>query len=575
MFEPRTWQVEAREAVLGTDTRGKGAIVVAGTGSGKTLFALWLLSDVLAQGRRGLWVAAQNELIEQPLAALREHWPHFRAGVVQAGRNDVGAQMVFASKATLLRGDRLEQVLAGGDPALVVIDEAHESAAAGYQRILARIKQIKSRLLGLTATPERSDDERLSDDWEIVYQYPIVRAIEDRCIVPPYAAVDLVPALDLGRVKVSRGDYNIADLERELMRAHVVEHTVAALSRPHHAVRLPFRDHEMSFEVEDKGTLVHTVTVRQAEETAEALNKAGYIARVVWGEMPRADRERVLHAFREEKIDVLCSPAALAQGVDLPAAKVNVIARPTRSHRLFVQISGRVLRPWKEHEAGLLLDLCGATRVHSLIGAPVLVDGVDCPEADDGRHRYLIDGEGARCHQCGKTIRCYRNGGGHVFKRGTCVHCGSVQCTPSPSKDHSWIPWQGGRRVCIYCATEIPDPLAGLLKHQYAPKEPVAWTLLSDLPGTVYAVDLGRIGTMFNVKAGEGWRPYLFTRGTIHRLTPAPVPGEHARLLTDDVARQATMVRGAYGGHYSTGAKRISMVRATHIALNLKLWEGR
>lgn len=451
----------------------------------------------------------------------------------------------------------------------VLVHNCHESASKSYRKIIEHLKAAGvTRFLGLTATPERGDGSSLASIWEMVFEYSIIEAINDGCIVEPYLSSCKIPGLDLSKVGVSRGDYAAPELERELMRSHIVEHTVAAIGRMHRAVSLPFRDKTADFDPRMGGIIVHTVTVDQAKATADALNAAGYVARAVWGEMPKGDRKRILRQFGHG-IQILCSPAALAQGTDLPWASTSVIARPTRSHRLYVQQFGRVLRPFDGKRGGLTIDLVGSSDLHSLIGAPVLLDGNDCETHTDGQHRYLDVGDGSGWCECGHVIKCYKNGGGHQFKAGKCVHCNAPQCNESPTKNHVWVAWGDGKSKCQFCGHEVRDKLFTLTSA--APvKEPVNWQHVDQ---GVWAVDLGKVGKMFNVQHGQEWRPLLLARNKVTPLSHTTVNKDLARLLTDDVARQAQKLNGGYGTYRNDTQKHYSRINLAALAKQLKVKE--
>lgn len=556
------------------------ALVVACTGSGKTAGAHYALEDILSSGKRLLWVAAQEELVRQPEATLRRWFPKVTSGIVQAGVDQPAMQATYASLATLNRSpERLEAILAFGVPDVVVLDEAHETAGRSYRKLIARLREAGvKRFLGLTATPKRGDGQSLSDvGWRVVYDYPIIEAIGDGAVVQPYISDCKLPGLDLGKVAVAGGDYLTAELERALVDAHVVEHTVAALGRLHEAVSLPFRTDRKTFDPRAGGILVHTTTIKQAEDTAKALCEAGWVARTIHSKTPKADRRRLLAQFGKT-VQVLCSPAALAQGTDLPLAHTNVLARATKSWRLYVQIFGRVLRPVDGKGGGLTIDLVGAAEEHSLIGAPVLVDGSGCPGTPDeeGPHVYHADASGISgwCEGCGHTVPCLHRKGAHLFKKGKCVSCGTDQCKEHPEVGHIWRPVDDGKKVCA-CGAEVYDRMFALVHgRRRIERAPVDWRRLR-LPREVWGVDLGRTGKLYNVRVGETeWRPFWLNRkGKLHPLANGPVPAELARMLTDDIARQSEQIEGRYGKKKGVGATNMALVLVEDEARKLRIWD--
>jgi hypothetical protein len=87
---------------------------------------------------------------------------------------------------------------------------------------------------------------------------------------------------------------------------------------------------------------------------------------VVSGATPREERLRVFEDFRTGKVRVLSNCMVLTEGFDAPWAEVAVIARPTQSQPLYVQMVGRVLRPFPGKEKALVLDVVGASASNKL-----------------------------------------------------------------------------------------------------------------------------------------------------------------------------------------------------------------
>lgn len=565
-FEPRYYQVEADEAFRAAPADRRWMLVMA-TGTGKTKTACYI-------GRhfknRVLWLAHQIRLVRQARDAWHGMYPRDSVGLVQGSANQPGARVVFATVQTLYSEARLDELLAHGDFDFVVVDEAHHAASKKYRELLERVCR-GARVLGLTATPDREDGAKLSDTWDVVYSYTILDGLRDNALIPPFAAIDKLPDLDLKNVG-GRKDFLAPELEVALLKAHVVEHTVAAVKKHHHAYRLPFRAESKYLDCSGGG-IVFTATVEQARLTSEALEKAGLVSRYVHADTPEDERDRILDAFEDGLIDVLCNAVLLTEGVDIPRARWCVLARPTKSWSLYVQMVGRVLRPFGDQTEALVVDLAGATELHSIVAAAVLVDGNDCPKSFDGTHRYikLETGEG-RCQDCGDIIRCYASMGGHKWVDGKCKNCGAGQCPgllePGP---HSWVPWENRKRRCASCGLEVQDRTAALVAKP-RPKEPVQYTRLP-LPGEVWASNLGGgIGIIYNVRKGDKWLPAWAQGKKLHLLSNGPVETEMSRALLDDVARRAQKVNGKYGGHRRERDYHDGMKEARKLATDHQLW---
>lgn len=573
MITLRPYQLQAHEAVRETWQTDPGALLVMATGTGKTITALsFCVQDFLNQGKRVVWLAHRQELIDQPLADLHKLWPGVRGGVVQANRHAPDAPIVFASVATLARSpQRAAEILAHGAPALVVVDEAHHATSPSH---LAAIEALGAPLrLGLTATPHRDDGGDLSDQWSIAFAYGIAEAIRDGFLLRPYTVVDRVPDLHLEEVS-GRWDYDDAALGVELLRAGVVDHTVATMDKIHTLSPLPEESVDEHGGQTIEGTargrscLVFTATIEQARLTAEALCEAGWVARHVSGETPRADRRRLLAAFKRGQIDALCNAAVLTEGTDLPNASVVVLARPTRSWSLYVQMVGRGLRLDGVNDEALILDLAGASKDHSLISAPVLIGGTKCKYSANGEHNFVrTDNGGARCThtrtvdgkeaQCGKRLACFDLMGAHDYKDSVvhgvegprCTGCGRPRCVESPTLDHAWIAKAGFMRQCLYCGVEIYDPLSSMAserKKRDANAVEGDWVRLSDVSPQCVAVDVDEFGILFVRFADRDgpfeplWLPKR--KRTARPLSDRPVSKEYVRAYADDLVSRAAKV---------------------------------
>lgn len=525
-------------------------MVVMATGTGKTGFALnYAVTRYTAAGKRVLWLAHRKELVEQPHEALAKWWPDVGSGIVKASRDECDRQVVFASKDTLINKRRLDRYLSHGQPSLVVVDEAHHSMAPSWRQLL---DGLPCRRLGLTATPE---GKGLGGMWDIVYSYSILEAVADGYLTKPVHVDARIPELDLSNVG-GRKDYLAPELGRELLRQHVVEHTVAAFSTPVRGMELPFRNSEHSGgQLADMQGMVFTATVEQAQLTAAALRDAGINARWVAGSQaqPEGERARIIRAFKRGQVSCICNAAALTEGTDLPMAEYAVLARPTRSHTLFVQIAGRALRKHEGHEYGWVVDLVGACEEHSLVSAPVLIGGHDCQHSPDGQHRYLpVDGDvSGVCQHCESTVACIERKGPHLFERGRCKTCGAPQCPDSPELEHHWVPWEDFKLACLYCDATVPDPLGGLASRRRIDKVDAAWKRLN-VPGLVYAVHMGETGILYNVEDNGEWSPVWLCGATkrVHPLSTGPVAPEHAQLLCADVLRKAGQINEVAGARH-------------------------
>lgn len=544
----RPYQREAKAHVLQMWESGEAnPMLVMGTGTGKTFTACHIIEEPIEAGLRVVVLAHREELLSQFLAAIRSAFPTVKAGIVQAGQDASGAQVVIASVDTLRSGDRLARVMAHGAPAVIIVDEAHHSTSPTHAAAIDGLSTPGVRLLGLTATPDREDGADLGERWTIAYSYGLDRAIAEGFLLQPFASVCPID-VDMNAIEMLDDE----EMGAELLKAGIVESTVAAILQAHHdAEGLPDRSERRRLSMKGRSYLVFCASVDQARLTADALVKEGIVARMVCGATPKAARKRMISHARTGRVQCLTNPTVLTEGTDIPRVSGVVLARPLRSWSLYVQCVGRPLRPFEGQSEGLIIDLCGASRVHSLLSAPVLIGGSRCRKSPNGVHAFeAVDGTPkGECSHCGTKIACIENGGAHDFIDGLCVKCESPQCERSKDSRHHWMPYMGIKRICIDCGREVTDPHAGLLnmrkKEDTAPAE---WLRVHGVTPETYTVDAGDHGQLYVIgdrKAGE-WDVYWMKK---RGRKPAPlaagkIRSEMVRTWADDIARRARKYDG-------------------------------
>jgi superfamily II DNA or RNA helicase len=356
-FHPHHHQEEAWDALTRHfQVPNRVGILVVPTGGGKTTIAShWLLKHRIAQGCRVLWLAHRRSLLRQAFRdfAFNAHLaaPQSQIELIRVSSEDrpwsgVAAQhnAVFASiQATALEGnsDFLNQLLHQSPRGLfVVIDEAHHAAAPSYFRVLSRLKLADAPLLGLTATPLRSDADDEARLWE-VFDRSVIYQVSRQVLIA--RGVLAVPRLETVRTGVEAdleftpedlaelgrlGDLGPAALERLGQNARrnrvIVEHYARNQGRY-------------------GKTIVFATDVLHARTLADEFTRVGVKADYV--DYQRGDNQRVMDAFRN-KADpvVLVNVEMLTEGFDAPRTRTAFLARPTRSEALLAQMIGRALR---------------------------------------------------------------------------------------------------------------------------------------------------------------------------------------------------------------------------------------
>jgi superfamily II DNA or RNA helicase len=337
------------------------------TGAGKTVVFSHLVREFfLRQSKRETAVGNmdgasrviilvhRDELADQAIAKLRSIAPGLNVGKVKAADDETAADVMVCSVQTLAGMRRrlgLEAAqVTHGKIGLIITDECHHAAATSYQKVYAAFPDALQ--LGVTATMARGDGVGLGSVWEeVVFSRSLLWMISRGYLSDVKAVRVDVAGLDMGSVKTSRGDYQAGQLG-EAMEAAGAEKVIARAYKEHAA---------------DRQGVVFTPTVATAEITAAALNMADIPSAVISGETPGPERRLLFEEFRTGQVQVLVNCMVLTEGFDAPWASCAVIARPTQSNSLYIQMVGRVLRPYPGKADALVLDLVGASANNKLM----------------------------------------------------------------------------------------------------------------------------------------------------------------------------------------------------------------
>jgi len=243
---------------------------------------------------------------------------------------------------------------------LIVVDEAHHAVAKTYTRILEYFDlfhpETNKLLVGFTATPKRGDGIGLDEIFEeIVYSRTLPEMIEEGYLAP-VAGYRVETDIDLSGVKVRMGDFVTSQLSR--------------------AVNVKTRN-ELIVEVyksflKNKKTLIFCVDVEHAHHLAAAFNENRIPAAAITGNTESANRARIREEFHSGKLDVLTNCMVLTEGYDEPSVMGIILARPTRSQLLYIQMIGRGTRLYPGKQNVTIIDIVDVTRKHKLITLPTL-----------------------------------------------------------------------------------------------------------------------------------------------------------------------------------------------------------
>lgn len=322
-------------------------LVVAATGTGKTLVAAFdyrRLRERL-ENPSLLFVAHRREILSQSLSAYRAVLRDGAFGemFVDGHRPDQG-RSVFASIQSLAQVDLDDIHPEAFD--VVVVDEFHHAAAPTYERLLNHLRP--RILLGLTATPERTDGQSVLGwfDGRIAVELRLWDAL-DRGLLCPFQYFGLHDGTDLSRVQWSRRGYDITALENvytgdQARVSFIVQAIQDKIVNPH-AIR----------------ALGFCVSVAHARFMAHEFSRRGLSAVAVSADTLSDERESALRDLRDGKVNVIFCVDLFNEGVDVPEVDTVLFLRPTESALVFLQQPGRGLRRTENKSCLTVLDFIG------------------------------------------------------------------------------------------------------------------------------------------------------------------------------------------------------------------------
>ena len=350
---PHSIQQEALDALAATRAQGRTAgLVVLATGLGKT----WLSAFDSVSFKRILFIAHREEILGQALQTFRAIRPHDYLGRYTGQEKSEGASVLFASIQTLSRTQHLQR-FAPEEFDYIVVDEFHHAEARTYRRLIDYFRP--KFLLGLTATPERTDGADLLAlcDQNLVYRCDLTEGIRR----------DLLCAFHYFGVP-DNVDYRNIPWRNRRFDPDELTAAVATQARAENAL-------DQYRKRAGKRTIAFCVSQRHADFMADFFRMNSVRAAAVHTGPQSAPRTQSLEQLQKGELDVICSVDILNEGVDLPELDTVMMLRPTESRVIWLQQFGRGLRRGNPGKTLTVIDYIGNHRTflmkpQTLFGLP-------------------------------------------------------------------------------------------------------------------------------------------------------------------------------------------------------------
>ena len=340
----RPYQNKAIEDIRHHFSKGKKRILlVAPTGSGKTVIASSMMQKAKERSKFNLFVAHRRELVMQCSRKLSDFGLNHGVIMAEKSPNTMADIQVASIQTFASRKDRDDFIKPNAD--IVILDEAHRSVSGQFTELLKVYPN--SFIIGLTATPIRNDGRGLGNIYEEIVECGSIKELtEQGYLVPNRIVAPTIP--DLQKIRIVAGDYEKKALTKKMNTAKLVGDIVS------HWIKYG----------ENRATVVFATSIAHSKHIANIFRQNGVPSGHIDSEQNELERETQLANLNSGKIKVLSNCQILTEGWDQPKISCVIIARPTKSYPMYLQMIGRTLRPYPNKKDTLIIDHSGCVYEH-------------------------------------------------------------------------------------------------------------------------------------------------------------------------------------------------------------------
>lgn len=365
---PNKMQVAALEEIQAVRNNGKDkGLVISATGTGKTYLAAF---DVRRYSpKRMLFIVHREQILNKAKSDFIKVMGGIDAdfGILSGSNKEVNSKYLFATIQTISKDENLNKF----DPEefdYILIDEVHKAGAKSYRKVIEHFQP--KFLMGMTATPERTDDFNIYElfDYNVAYEIRLQEALEEDMLCPFHY-------------------FGVTDFEFNgvLIDDTALLSTLVTEERVNHILEKIFYYGHSGEKV--KG-LMFCSRKDEAEKLSDALNNKGLRTIALTGDDNQEERARAVIKLEEGFLDYIITVDIFNEGIDIPCINQVVMLRQTQSSIIFIQQLGRGLRKHDSKEFVTIIDFIGNYRNNFLI--PIALSG-DKSQNKDNIRRNMKD----------------------------------------------------------------------------------------------------------------------------------------------------------------------------------------
>ncbi|TSB45721.1 DUF3427 domain-containing protein [Alkalicoccobacillus porphyridii] len=362
---PNKMQEAALAEIQAVREAGKDkGLIISATGTGKTYLSAF---DVRKYApKRMLFVVHREQIL---LKAMEDYKRvlgglDHEFGLLSGSKRDSDAKYLFATVQTLSKPEMLF-TFSKDDFDYILIDEVHKAGAASYLRVMDYFEP--TFLMGMTATPERSDDFNIYElfDYNVAYEIRLQEALEEEMLCPFHYFGVTELEVNGSVIDDQTGINHLVNEERVKHVVEKVEYYGFSGKRVH--------------------GLIFCSRKEETTSLSQALNTYGYKTAALTGAHSQAEREQRVKDLEAGRLDYLITVDIFNEGIDIPCVNQVVMLRQTESSIVFIQQLGRGLRKHDSKDYVTIIDFIGNYKTNYLI--PIALSGDQSLNKDNIRRK--------------------------------------------------------------------------------------------------------------------------------------------------------------------------------------------
>ncbi|MCL9663588.1 DEAD/DEAH box helicase [Paenibacillus hunanensis] len=352
-IKPNKMQINALQNLISLrENAAQRALIISATGTGKTYLAAFDVKSFAPE--RMLFIVHSEQIIRKSIQDFKQvlGGNDQDYGILSGKNKEIKAKYLFATIQTLSKYDTLNS-FSQNHFDYILIDEVHKAGAETYLRVIDYF--TPKFLLGVTATPERTDDFNIYElfEYNIAYEIRLQEALDEDMLCPFHY-------------------FGVTDYEKD---GEVIDDT-SKLSNLINSERVNYLVDKIEYygySGEKIRGLIFCSNVQEAKELSVLLNQRGYKTCALTGENSQAERIDSVDSLMNGTLDYILTVDIFNEGIDIPSINQVVMLRKTQSSIIFIQQLGRGLRKHESKEYVTIIDFIGNYKNNYLI--PIALSG--------------------------------------------------------------------------------------------------------------------------------------------------------------------------------------------------------